>query len=359
MKLTALIMAGGRGERFWPRSRKSYPKQFLALTKGSMSMIQQTVDRLLPLMDSADIFISTNEEYKPLVKEQLPLIPQENILCEPIGKNTAPCIGLGAMHIQKKYGDAVMIVLPSDHSIQQPALFRSILKNAARIAEKEPAMVTLGIPPTEPDTGYGYIQLNAENPTPYEGAYYVDKFVEKPNLELAKEYTASGNNLWNSGMFIWRTSTILAKMAEYLPENYALLETIANAIGTPAQDSVLKEEFPKMQSISIDYGIMEKASGCYIIPSSFGWDDVGSWLALGRINPVSDDELNVIDGDVITVNTTRCIVQGQERLIAMIGLEDIIVVDMPDSLLLCNKESAADIKKVLEVLRSQNRNELL
>ena len=359
MKLTALIMAGGRGERFWPKSRKAFPKQFLALTKDRMSMIQQTVARLLPLMDISDIFISTNIDYKQLVTEQLPLLPEENILCEPVGKNTAPCIGLGAIHIRKKYGDAVMIVLPSDHSIKQPSLFRSVLKNAAKIAEKEKALVTLGIPPTEPDTGYGYIQLNAENTTAYDGAFFVEKFVEKPDLELAKQYYESGSYLWNSGMFIWRASTILEEMAQHLPDNYALLEKIAEAIGLQRQEEVLQAEFPKMQSISIDYGIMERTQGIYIIPASFGWDDVGSWLAISRINPTSDDQSNVIDGDVVSVNTARCIVQGGDRLIAMIGLEDVIIVDMPDSLLLCAKDSASDIKKIVEALRNRNRNELL
>jgi len=351
-------MAGGKGERFWPKSRQNLPKQFLCLTGDNRTMIQNTVDRILPIVALEDIYIATNRDYKSLVMEQLPGIPEENILCEPVGKNTAPCIGLGAVHMRKKYGDAVMLVLPSDHLISQPKLFRSVLRNGIQIAEESSSIVTLGISPTSPDTGYGYIQYNTDTATAWGQAYHVARFVEKPNLDLAKQYVASGDYLWNSGMFIWKVSTILSKMEAYLPENYALLTEIESSIGTSHQERVLNEAFGKMQSISIDYGVMERTQDIYILPASFGWDDVGSWLAVGRINP-SDDHDNVIFGDVITVDTERCIVQGGQKLIAMVGLEDIIVVDTKDSLLLCSKDSAGNIKKVLETLRAQNRTEFL
>lgn len=351
-------MAGGKGERFWPKSRQNLPKQFLCLTGDNRTMIQNTVDRILPLVDLEDIYIATNRDYKALVREQLPGIPEENILCEPVGKNTAPCIGLGAVHMRKKYGDAVMLVLPSDHLISQPKLFRSVLRNGISVAQESSAIVTLGISPTSPDTGYGYIQYNTDTATAWGNAYHVARFVEKPNLDLAKQYVASGDYLWNSGMFIWKVSTILSKMETYLPENYQLLTEIEASIGTPSQEKVLNESFGRMQSISIDYGVMERTQDIFILPASFGWDDVGSWLAVGRINP-ADDQGNVVFGDAITIDTERCIVQGGNKLIAMIGLEDVIVVDTSDSLLLCSRDSAGSIKKVLETLRAQNRTEYL
>ena len=359
MKTTALIMAGGRGERFWPKSRKSTPKQFLALTNSERTMIQETVDRIQPLVKIEDIYIATNREYKALVKEQLPDLPEENILCEPMARNTAPCIGWGAVTARKKYGDAMMVVLPSDHLIQQPVLFRGVIKNAMRTAKETGALVTLGISPTAPDTGYGYIQYDTEEEAGSSGnAFRVKRFVEKPNLETARQYLMSGEYLWNSGMFIWQASTILKEMAEKLPEHYALLEKIEQAEGTDEEQAVLEAAFGQMKPISIDYGIMEKADNVCVIPSSFGWDDVGSWLAVERITP-GNDMGNVIRGDVVTVNSTRCIVQGGQKTIAMVGLEDIIIVDTKDALLVCAKDSAGDIKKVLEVLRAVNRTELL
>ena len=358
MKTTALIMAGGRGERFWPMSRKRSPKQFLSLTGTEKTMIQCTVERILPLVKIEDILIATNREYKELVRKQLPELPEENILCEPVAKNTAPCIGWGAVTVRKRYGDAAMIVLPSDHLIQQPALFRGVLKSAIRTAEETGGLVTLGISPKTPDTGYGYIRYDTETDSGYENAFRVKGFVEKPNLETAKEYLASGEYLWNSGMFIWKASAILKEMEEKLPGNYKLLERIEEAIGTKEEGETVEGAFALMGSISIDYGVMEKAKNVYVLPSSFGWDDVGSWLSVERINP-GNDMGNVIKGDIVSVNSARCIVQGGVKMIAMVGMEDTIVVDTPDALLVCAKDSAADIKKVLEVLKAVNREELL
>ena len=358
MKTTALIMAGGRGERFWPMSRKRMPKQFLPLTGTEKTMIQCTVERILPLVLMEDIYIATNREYKDLVREQLPELPEENILCEPVAKNTAPCIGWGAVTMRHRYGDAVMIVLPSDHLIQQPALFRGVLKNAIRTARETDGLVTLGISPSSPDTGYGYIRYDTETESGYDNAFRVKGFVEKPNLETAKSYLASGEYLWNSGMFIWKASTILKEMEEKLPGNYELLQKMEEAMGTEKEQETVEGAFALMESISIDYGIMEKAKNVYVLPSSFGWDDVGSWLAVGRINP-GNDMGNVIKGDVVSVNTGRCIVQGHRKLIAMVGMEDTIVVDTEDAILICAKDSANDIKKVTEVLKAVNRNELL
>ena len=356
LKKTALIMAGGRGERFWPKSRKSLPKQFLSLTDDGKTMIQLTVERILPLVKMEDIYISTNRDYKELVRQQLPEIPEENILCEPVGRNTAPCIGLGAVHMRKKYEDAVMYVLPSDHLIKYTSIFLSTLTDAGEVAEQGENLVTLGITPDCPETGYGYIKFL---PNQMLGrAFEVDRFVEKPDLETAKEYVASEQYLWNSGMFIWKVSTILKNLEIYLPETYQGLNRIADAIGTEEEELVLEKEFSAFQSESIDYGIMEKAKNIYILSGSFGWDDVGSWLAVGRIKK-SNEFGNVINGNAVTVDTKNCIIQGGKKLIATVGIEDIIVVDTEDALLICEKDSAGNIKKVLENLKICNRTEYL
>ena len=356
MKKTALIMAGGRGERFWPKSRKTLPKQFLSLTGDGKTMIQLTVERILPLVEMQDIYIATNRSYKALVREQLPDLPEENILCEPVAKNTAPCIGLGAVHIARKYEDAVMFVLPSDHLIKYNAMYLDTLRHASEVAENGENLVTLGIMPGYPETGYGYIKFRPDARSGF--AFEVERFVEKPDLETAKKYLATEQYLWNSGMFIWRVSTILRSMEKYLPDTYAGLRRIGDAIGTPEENEVLETEFAAFKSESIDYGIMEKAGHIYTLPGSFGWDDVGSWNAVERIQPVNEFG-NVVSGNAITVDTRRCIIQGGKKLIATVGLEDIIIVDTEDALLVCEKSDAGEIKKVLENLKICNRTEYL
>ena len=356
MTNTALIMAGGRGERFWPRSRVNLPKQFLSLTGDGKTMIQLTVERILPLVDIKDVYIATNRSYKKLVREQLAELPEENILCEPVGRNTAPCIGLGAVHIAKKYDDAVMYVLPSDHLITHPQIFRRTLTDAAEVATAGDNLVTIGITPVYPETGYGYIKFRPEETLGR--AFAVERFVEKPDLETARKYVSTQQYLWNSGMFIWRVSTILKNLKEHMPETYAGLERIGAAIGTPEQDTVLEKEFQTFKSESIDYGIMEKAKGIYILAGSFGWDDVGSWLAIERFRERNEFK-NVIDGNVITVDTRNTIIQGGKKLIAAVGLEDLVIIDTDDALLVCDKNSTGDIKKVIENLKICNRTEYL
>ena len=356
LKKTALIMAGGRGERFWPKSRKSLPKQFLSLTDDGKTMIQLTVERIVPLVNMEDIYIATNQDYKELVRQQLPDIPTKNILCEPVGKNTAPCIGLGAVYMAKNYGDAMMIVLPSDHLLKYNKIFINSLKDACEVAEQGENLVTLGITPDCPETGYGYIKFLPEKTLGR--AFAVEQFVEKPNLETAKAYLASEQYLWNSGMFIWKVSSILRNLEEYLPETYAGLRKIEEAIGTEQEQQVLEREFHSFKSESIDYGVMEKAKNIYILSGSFGWDDVGSWLAVERIR-TSNEFGNVINGNAVTVDTKNTIIQGGNKLIAAVGLDNMIVVDTEDALLICAKEHAGDIKKVLENLKICNRTEYL
>lgn len=356
MKRTALIMAGGRGERFWPKSRKNLPKQFLSLTGDGKTMLQLTIERILPLVSMEDIYIATNRDYKALVREQLPELPEENILCEPIGRNTAPCIGLGAIHISRKYEDAVMMVLPSDHLIKDTQTFVSVLTEGCELAEKGTNLVTIGITPNYPETGYGYIKFIPEESDGH--AYAVDRFVEKPNLETAQEYLATKQYLWNSGMFMWKVSTILDNLRQFMPAIYNGLQIIKAAIGTKDAESILEREFTAFPSESIDYGIMEKAKNIYTLPGSFGWDDVGSWLAVGRIRS-SDESGNIANGNIVTVSTKNCVIEGGKKLIATVGLEDLIIVDTDDATLICSKNSAGDIKKVLEQLRDANQNEYL
>ncbi len=356
MKKTALIMAGGRGERFWPRSRRNMPKQFLSLTGDGRTMIQLTVDRILPLIDIEDIFIVTNRDYKGLVKDQLPGLPEENILCEPVGRNTAPCIGLGAVHISKKYEDSIIYVLPSDHLIKYNTIFINTLKDAGDIAEQGENLVTLGITPSYPETGYGYIQFDPEKTSGR--AFEVKRFVEKPDLETAKTYLETEQYLWNSGMFIWKVSTILDNLKMYLPETYEGLMRIRDSIGTDDEHEVLEQEFMMFRAESIDYGIMEKAQNIYILSGSFGWDDVGSWLAVERIRK-SNELANIIDGNVVTIGTRNCIIEGGSKLIASVGMENTIVIDTDDALLICDKGSTGEIKKVIENLKICNRTEYL
>ena len=230
MKTTALIMAGGRGERFWPKSRQNLPKQFLSLTNDSRTMIQLTVDRIKPLVAIQDVYVATNQKYKALVQEQLPGIPEENILCEPVARNTAPCIGLGAAHVAKKDGDAVMMVLASDSLIKNDELFVQTLKEAVAIAQKEQKIVTMGITPNYPETGYGYIKFDQSQKDG--SAFKVERFVEKPDLETAKKYLSDGGYLWNSGMFVWKASTVLSSIKAFMPDLSAGLEKIQAAVGT-------------------------------------------------------------------------------------------------------------------------------
>lgn len=354
MKITAVIMAGGRGERFWPKSRNSRPKQFLSLTSDGETMIQKTVNRLKPIVAAEDIFIVTNAAYTGLVCDQLPEIPKENILAEPCARNTAPCIAFAAAVIGRKYDDAIMLVLPSDHLIGYEDIYIGTLKKAIAVAEEGRNLVTIGITPTYPETGYGYINFGKESGDGYE----VERFVEKPDLSTAEKYLASGKYLWNSGMFVWKISSIMANLRQFMPEIYEGALRIGESFGSEVFTDTLVKEFTAFTSESIDFGIMEKADSIYTIPGSFGWDDVGSWLAVERINE-TDEAKNYIEGDVISVGSERTTICGGKRLIAAIGVEDVIIVDTDDVLLVCSKNNTQDVKKVIAELKENGRNELV
>ncbi len=354
MKITAVIMAGGKGERFWPKSRVSRPKQFLSLSKDGVTMIQKTVQRILPLVNSEDIYIVTNACYTGLVGEQLPDIPQKNILAEPCGKNTAPCIALACAVIQKTHGDCVTIVLPSDHVIKHENIFVNTLKKAVETACEGENLVTIGITPSYPETGYGYIKFGAG----HGDAYEVEQFAEKPDIKTAREYLDSGKYLWNSGMFVWKVSSVLKNIRKFLPDIYDGAIRIADSYGTQDFPEILEREYSQFESESIDFGIMEKAENIFTIPASFGWDDAGSWLAVERINE-TDSLGNCFDGQVIRVDTKRTTVCTGKRLIAVAGLRDMVIVDTDDVLLVCSKNSTQDVKQVLAQLKDLNRTDLI
>lgn len=341
--LCALIMAGGRGERFWPLSTDNKPKQFLNLL-GQQTMIQMTVDRLEKLIPIERIFIVTGKQYVELVKEQLPLLPERNIIVEPVGKNTAPCIGLSAFIIEKYYENTSIAVLPSDHLIKDEDKFISILKTASEFVDKnEQSIITIGMKPDRPETGYGYIKYgNKSIEINNTNIKDVERFVEKPDLETAKEYIEDGRFLWNGGMFIWKSSTILKLTKQYLNKTYELLNEIA-ATEDDRYESVLEEKYSQIDSISVDYGIMEKADNIYVIPGDFGWDDVGTWHSVERVRS-KDDNQNVCSGAVKTINSHKNIIISSGKQIVVAGLDNVFIVESDDLILVASKETIEDIK---------------
>ena len=358
MKRIALLMAGGKSERLWPFSRMALPKQFLNITGDGQTMIQKTVQRLLPIIDYEDIYVVTNQQYVPIVKEQLPHIPVENILAEPMPRDTAPCLAYATAILSVKYDDAVIMVLASDHLIQEEDIYRADLQTAGNFAETHVALVTIGIRPAYPEVGYGYIQIDQEHIEP-EGLYSVRRFMEKPDLATAQQYCASGEYLWNSGMFVWRLSVITEHFQRLAPVIYKGMTAIRSAIAKGRLEDELSEIFGAFPKISIDYAIMEHANSIYTIPGSFQWLDVGNWNAIPQIIPPNEAG-NVHTGDVLYHDSTNIIVHStQDRLIALIGLDNLVVVDTTDVLMIGDRSNVADIKKVLENLRIQGRTDKL
>lgn len=357
--ITAMIMAGGQGTRFWPLSRADRPKQFLKLTDDQKTMLQKTVDRIKPLVPSEQIFIATNKNYQQPIHEQLPEIPYENIIIEPVKRDTAPAIGLSALYINRKFPGSTMIVLPADHLIEDEERFRSILEKAASVAESGNNLITLGIKPTHPETGYGYIHFGElYEKIDGDNIFWVKNFTEKPDKETAKKFLDEGTFLWNSGMFIWKVDTILSNIEMHMPELFQALTRIDKAIGTDLEKKVVRKEFEGLQGISIDYGVMEKAKNIFVIPGDFGWDDLGSWPALERIKKV-DDNGNVILGKHYGIDTKNSIIYSPEKVITTIGLENIVIVDTEDALLICDKRRAQEVKTIREFLQRDGMEEWL
>jgi mannose-1-phosphate guanylyltransferase len=357
--LYALILAGGVGTRLWPRSRRHKPKQLLDIASEN-TMLQETFIRIEPLVPPERTLVVTNGTYAPLIKEQIPRLPSENILVEPAGRGTAPCIGLSAVYLHRLDSDSVMASLNSDHVILDAEGFRRALDAAADMA-RQGHLVTLGIQPDSPHTGYGYIQqgeqIETVNGLPI---FRVSRFKEKPNLETAEMFLQSQDHLWNSGIFIWRTSVLLDAIQRQMPDLHSQLQMIEQAIGTSAEGRVLEEVWEQVQNTSIDIGIMEKADDVVVIPLQVGWNDVGSWAQLPDILPADDDDNVIIGADHVGIDTTNCLVHaGSDRLIATIGLQDMVVVDTEDVLLICPKSRAQDVKRVIDELVKQKKDQYL
>ncbi len=358
-KRAAVIMAGGRGERFWPRSRQTMPKQFLSLTGGGKTLFQLTVERMRTVTDVRDIYVVTNEQYCEIAAAQAPELPRENILCEPQPKNTAPAIALAAAVIQKRMGDAVMYVVPSDHLIQNMELFSVVMQLAADFAGKGSRLVTLGVTPTRADTGYGYIKLGKSAPDVLRGSVFrVERFVEKPNAATAAFYLKNGGYLWNSGIFIWKTSTLLKGLEQHAPAVFRMAQTVKAAVDTSEFDDVVAQSFREVPSISVDYALMEPARNIYTVPVGFPWSDVGSWDAIGAIN-TTDENGNVHIGNTLSAGSENVVLISEGRLITAVGVENIVVVETPDSVLVCNKDCAQDVKDIVNMLKERNMTEYL
>jgi mannose-1-phosphate guanylyltransferase len=346
-------MAGGIGSRFWPSSRSSYPKQFLDILNTGKSLIQWTYDRYADFIPAENIFVVTTEQYVDITKEHLPNLKPENILAEPSRKNTAPCIAYISFKLMQLDPEASLIVAPSDHLILDNENFRRITLQALDFVGHIKALVTLGIKPTHPNTGYGYIQ-HATVPVA-DGIYKVKTFTEKPNLELARTFLASGDFLWNAGIFVWQVKTLMKAFEMYQPEMFELFDNEKEHFNTGEEKNAIHRIYPLCTNVSIDFAIMEKADNVYVIPSSFGWSDLGTWNS--AYDNLEKDYLgNAVAGDnVIVIDATKCMVSmPKDKLLVLQGVDDCIIVDTPDVLLICKKDKEQHIKEyVAEVKRNK------
>ncbi len=338
----AVIMAGGTGTRFWPRSRRRFPKQLLRIT-GPRTLLQETADRLRGLVPPDQILVVTNRDHAAEVRRQLPRLPAANVLIEPVGRNTAPCLAFAALAIAERAPGATFVSLPADHAIADPRRFRATLTQAFALAARERSPLTIGIVPTGPETGYGYIRLGEALGR---GAHRVRAFVEKPPLAQARRFVARGDYLWNSGMFVWRVDVVLELLEEHLPALTAALRPAMRSKGR-GRAAAITRAYRKLTPVSIDYGIMEKAARVLVIRGDFGWSDVGSWAALADLER---DGRRGRRAPVVAVDAARYVVFNPERLVALVGVDDVIVVDSPDALLICRRDRAQDVRKVVEEL---------
>ncbi len=347
------IMAGGIGSRFWPMSRTDYPKQFLDILNTGRTLIQATFDRFALFIPKEHIYIVTSEQYKNIVADQLPDLPFENILCEPSRKNTAPCIAYISYKLQQINPDANLICAPADHIILEPENFKKKCLEALHFTSHIKALVTLGIKPTHPNTGYGYIQY--EQMAVSENVFKVKTFTEKPDQELAKTFISSGDFLWNAGIFVWQIKNIIKAFELFLPEMHEVFDAEKNNFNTPDEKKAIERIYPLCVNISIDYGVMEKADNVYIIPSSFGWSDLGTW-ASAYDNLEKDYLENAVAGsNVMIIDATKNMIHADNKKLVLVqGLDDFIVVDTPDVLLICKKDKEQAIKEyVAEVKRNK------
>lgn len=355
MKIYAVIMAGGVGTRFWPRSRTKTPKQLLKISSDK-TMIEETIERLDGIVDKQDVFIITNIEQAESVKKILPDLPAKNVVAEPFGKNTAACIGLASVIISDMDPEAVIITLPADHLIKDAEKFRQTIKNAAEFAYKSKGLVTIGIVPTRPETGYGYIQR--EEKETKKGMYKVKTFAEKPNISTARRFVTAGDFLWNSGMFIWRTDVILSEIEHFMPDLHFGLEQLKESVRKPEFNETVREVYKQLKSISIDYGIMEKSQNVFVTMGEFPWSDVGSWEAVYELE--EKDETGIAKtGDVYVEKSYDSYIYSPQKFTAVIGADNLIIIDTEDALLVCRRDNAQDVKHIVDYLKMNNKKELL
>lgn len=354
METFGVIMAGGSGMRFWPLSRQTTPKQLLNLS-GKDVMINETINRLQPEIQPENILIVTSAQQADKVLQVAGTrIRPNNVIREPAARNTAACIGLAAIEIIRRCGDGIMCIFPADHYIADENAFRRVVLQAIECAGNTDQLVTIGIRPTFSATGFGYILFE-------EGENLIKKvlcFEEKPNVETAEEYVASGRYLWNSGMFVWKASVILKRFEQLLPDIYADLMKIQAAFDTDREETVLQDVYTGIRKISIDYGIMEKSQDIVVIPAEFGWNDVGSWDMLHVIHP-KDASDNIAVGDVNCINTKNSVIYSTGKHISIIGVDDIVAVETADAVMVCRKSKAQDVKQAVERLAQEGRDELL
>jgi mannose-1-phosphate guanylyltransferase len=355
-----VIMAGGIGTRFWPMSRTNFPKQFQDILSIGKTMIQSTFERFTPFIPIENIYVVTSEEYVDIVKKQLPQLPPQNILAEPSRKNTAPCIAYISFKLHMLDPNALLIVAPADHLILDNIAFTKVCLEALLFVKKHNALTTLGINPTYPNTGYGYIQY--EQPSVSDNVYKVKTFTEKPNVELARTFISSGEFLWNAGIFVWQVKNILVAFEKYLPEMYELFASQKEKFNTPEENEALLQIYPFSTSISIDFGVMEKADNVYVIPSSFGWCDLGTWNSAYENLP-KDTAQNAItqsSHNVMLFDTKNSMIHTPvSKLVVLQGLNDCIVVDTGDVLLVCKKEKEQEIKEFVGDIKRQKGDKFL
>ena len=361
----AVILAGGRGTRFWPRSRGRTPKQLLNII-GKQTMLEQTVARLRPLIPAECIWTVTNAEQASAVKKQLPAAARRRVLTESVGRNTAAAIALAALHVRHSArGDALLAVLPADHYIANPERYRIIVRAALEVAQRKGRMVVLGIPPTRPETGFGYIERMGEA-LDSKGfpVYAVRRFTEKPALSVAKVYAGSGDYHWNAGMFFWRASTFLENLDRHLPKTFAALESLGESIGKSGYERKLRAVYPKFQNISVDYAILEPATrhpgppSVFVIPAEVGWSDIGSWAAVYELLAKYPGD-NILPRDAYTLDASGNLFWSTSKFVAAVGVNDLVVVETPDALLICPRERAQDVGKVVKWLEENHRKGLL
>lgn len=357
-----VILAGGGGTRLWPRSRKSTPKQFLKLV-SDLSMLQETAKRVETLVDPEHLYVVVAGDYAKKVKEQLPEIPEENILAEPSPKGSAAAAGLAAIHILKKNPDAVISTLASDHLIKKEGEFRHILGVTQDGAQMGDYLITIGIVPTYAHTGLGYIHIGPEKVVARKQPIFeVESFTEKPNLATAQAFVATGEYFWNANISSYRAQTLMNAFRNFMPDHYAGLMKVQNSIGTPGAQEVLEREWAKMENVPIDYGILEKAKNVLMVPGDFGWSDIGDWNVLYEVS-ATHPEANVLtglgEGEHIGVDTVGCLIHSDNRLVATVGVSDLVIVDTPDALLIMPRERAQDVKKIVEKLSQDQKTHLL